>query len=184
MLHISRQFVERWAEEYNKRVYRWTHVEREIREWLATRLEPKYLNKRAFLLTCWWKTGQMPNYVRSNPFRLVMRATHLASEVESNDRLKLRILLLLDGVDVPIASTILHFLQPDRFPLFDAHVRSSLKKAGKWHRSVDDESEDAWLEYVNIMRELAGNLGVGLRELDKALWIYDRLGVNTSPLIS
>ena len=176
MLHISRQFVEQWSEKYDKAIYRWTSVEREVRGWLATRPEPKYLNKRTFLLICWWKTGQMANYVRSNPFRLVMRATHLASEVESNDRLKLRILLLLGGVDVPIASTILHFLQPDRFPIFDMHVRSSLEKAGKWHRSVDDESEDAWLEYVDVMRDLANNLGVGLRELDKALWTYDKWG--------
>ena len=96
--------------------------------------------------------------------------------MENNDRVKLRILRLLRGVDIPIASTILHFLQPLLFPLFDVHVRSSLTKAGKWSRSIDDESEDAWLEYVDIMRDLSCNLGVGLRQLDKALWIYDRLG--------
>jgi len=177
ILKISPGFVEHWAGKYDKRrVFARIHEEGEIRRWLATRGEPKYLNKRTFLMICWWKTGQMPHIVRSNHFTLIHRATRLVSEVENNDRLKLRILRLLRGVDIPIASTILHFLQPLLFPHFDRHVRSSLEKAARWNRSEDDESEDAWLEYVAIMRNLSRELGVGLHQLDKALWTYDKLG--------
>ena len=47
-------------------------------------------------------------------------------------------------------------------------------RLGKWNRSVGDASDNAWLEYVDIMRDLSRRLGVSLRELDKALWAYDK----------
>ena len=72
-------------------------------------------------------------------------------------------------------------MHPDKFPIFDVHVRKSLEKAGKWSRSENDANENAWSEYVDIMRDLSTNLGVSLRELDKALWACDKWGVDALP---
>ena len=177
MLNISHEFVKQWVEEHDKRFEGGTalQIEMEIRDWLAKQPEPKYFDKEHFVKLGRWKTPRQEENYRSNDEDLIKEATRLAHEV-SNERLKLHILKMLTGVGVPVASTFLHFLHPDEFPIFDVHVRSSLKKAGKWERSVGDASDNAWLEYVDIMRGLSRRLGLSLRELDKALWAYDKWG--------
>ncbi len=150
----------------------------EIRQWLAKQPEPKYLDKKHFVKLGWWKARrQMNNYV-ANGETLVKESTRSAYQA-SDARQKLDILTKqkkLNGVGVLVASTILHFLHPDEYPIFDKHVRSSLKKAGGWKKSIDDASPEAWTEYIAIMRILSENLNVSVRELDKALWAYDKWG--------
>ncbi len=177
MLKISKKFVEQWARMYDEKFKHSKElpIEIEIREWLSQQSEPKYLDKDHFVILGWWKTRrQMKNY-QANDETLVKDATRLAYQT-SNMLLKLHILLALKGVGVPVASTILHFMQPDEFPIFDLHVKSSLKKAGKWSRSVDDASSDAWVEYVYIIRDISLKLRIHIRKLDKALWAYDKWG--------
>ena len=181
MLDISREFVEQWATKHDAKLKekeqgrKALQTESEIREWLARQPEPKYFDKEHFVRLGKWKTPRQKENYKSNDESLVKGATHLAYEVP-HERLKLHILKVLKGVGVPVASTFLHFLHPDKFPIFDVRVRSSLNKAGKWNRSVGDASDNAWLEYVDIMRDLSRRLGVSLRELDKALWAYDKWG--------
>jgi len=175
MLEISGEFVYHWAAEYDKHFNesKEAQVEKQLRQWLAQQPEPKYLDKEHFVKLGWWKARrQMENY-KANDRNLVEEATRLAYEA-TNERIKLHILKVLKGVQVPVASTILHFLQPDSFPIFDIHVRKSLKKAGRWDGDVNDASDEAWRDYVVLMRDLSEHLGVSLRELDKALWAYDK----------
>jgi len=177
MLDISREFVKHWVKEHDERFEGGTalQIEKEVREWLTNQPEPKYFDKGHFVKLGKWKTPrQEKNYIR-NDESLIKETSRLAYEA-THEKLKLHILRVLKGVGVPVASTFLHFMHPDNFPIFDVHVRSSLKKAGKWDRSVDDQSADAWSEYIDIMRSLSKNINVTLRELDKALWSYDKWG--------
>ena len=43
-----------------------------------------------------------------------------------------------------------------------------------WKRDKKDATDKAWLDYIKIMRELANKLRVSLRELDKAMFAYDK----------
>ncbi|MFQ5879488.1 MAG: hypothetical protein ACE5IZ_04875, partial [Dehalococcoidia bacterium] len=151
MLDISREFVRRWSAIYDKQ-YRGGSDEKEeniIREWLSHLPEPKYLTKDFFVRLGRWKTKRQTHRYQENDEALVKEATALAYNV-SDEHLKLHVLTVLKGVGVPVASTILHFLEPDNFPIFDVRVRSSLKKAGVWSRDVDDASNEAWHDYVAI----------------------------------
>ena len=105
----------------------------------------------------------------------IIQATRSAYQA-SDALLKLNILKKLKGVDTAVAGTILHYLHPDRFPIFDYHARTTLKKAGIWSRDVNDDSDQAWLEYTKLMNLLASQLAVSLRDLDKALFAYDKYG--------
>ncbi len=180
MLNITREFVKHWAKVYDEKFKgsKELPVEMEIREWLANQPEPKYLDKEHFVKLGWWKTRrQMKNY-KANDETLIKDSTRSAYQA-SDRRQKLDTLTKqkkLKGVGVAVASTILHFLHPNDFPIFDVHVRKSLKKAGEWNRSENDASGDAWLKYVSVMRDFSKKLNVSLRELDKALWAYDKWG--------
>jgi len=179
MLEISAEFVRLGADEYYKKLGKRAENDKKeetaIREWLSQQPEPKRLNKKFFVrLGCWKSTRPKPFY-EANDECLIEEVTRLAYEL-TNDRIKLHILQLLKGVGVPVASTILHFLQPDIFAIFDTRVLESLNKAKKWDKAKDDASDETWLEYTTIMRNLSANLGVTLRDLEKALWAHDTGG--------
>ncbi len=177
MLRISRAFTSRWADEYDNRFQgtRDERVERSLQEWISGLPEPKYLDKEHFVELGRWKTPRQTPAYKANSKNLVIEATRLAYQA-SDELLKLNILKTLRGVNVAVASTILYFLHPDRFPIFDIRARKSLSKAGKWNINVDDASDGAWHAYVVLMRGLSKSLSVSLRELDKALYAYDKWG--------
>lgn len=177
VLKITADFVKCWAKKYDEQYIYGPDAkeERIARQWLDQLGEPKFLDKENFVRIGRWKTKrQTKNYERNDP-KLIEEVTRSAYQ-ESSERRKLDVLMELRGVGAPVASTILYYFYPERFPIFDFHVRKSLKKAGLWERREGDSSPEAWEEYVKIMRDLSKRLGVSLRDLDKALWAYDKLG--------
>jgi hypothetical protein len=136
---------------------------------------PRFLDREHFISAAGWKSPRPKHLYAKNEEQLVLEATRLAYLADS-DRLKLHVLSVLKGVDVAIAATLLHFLLPDQFPIFDIRVRRRLAKAGYWHRPLRDASEESWLGYIELMRRLSAELDVTLRDLDKALFAADRWG--------
>jgi hypothetical protein len=175
VLRLSSAFVRRWSGVYDER-YRGSRDERDeqaIRGWLSARPEPKYLSKPWFVRLCCWKSARQKARYESNPEARVREATGLAYQA-SDELVKVNTLKALSGVNVAVAATILHFLHPDWFPIFDVRARTTLKKAGMWSRNVSGASDGAWVDYVAVMRRLAKRLRVSLRDLDKALFAYDK----------
>jgi len=179
MLVINKEFVLRWSANYDN-IFRGSYDETEekaIRNWLSLQKEPKYLNKEYFVRLGRWKTKRQTTNYKANLESRIIEVTRSAYET-SDELAKLDILDTLRGVGVAVASTILHYLQPDEFPIFDYHARTTLKEAGLWNREIKDASQNAWLDYVKSMRQISHALGVTLRELDKALFAYDKYRKN------
>ena len=151
-------------------------TESELLKWLDSLGDARHLDKAYFVKLCMWKSPRQKRRYKSNAPMLVEKVTRLAYDLDE-EILKLHVLMALEGVGVPVASTILYFLHPDRFPIFDVRARSSLASVGRWTRRKDDQSPAAWLDYVSIMRKLAARHRVSLRLLDKALFTYDKRGV-------
>jgi len=178
-LEITRETVSYWCEQYD-RYGRQDEVEyarllRTTEEQVRHLPGQRYLNRRLFIRIGVWKSRRQKSAYEANDAALVRETTALAFEAK-HPLLKLHILQALRGVSVPVASTLLHFMYPESFPIFDVRARTSLQSAGMWARPVNDASDQAWWDYVQVMRELSGRLGVTLRQLDKALWAYDRYG--------
>ena len=176
VLDISRDFVLHWVNEYNKKYamkQKDADEEKDIKDWLDQQCQPKSLDWDHFVRLGRWKTKRQTSAYKSNDGTLVEEATRLACEA-SNEQLRLHILTVLNGVSVAVAATILHFMYPDKYPIFDIHARATLKKAGLWDRDENDASERAWLYYVGIMKDLSHRLDFSLRDLDKALYAYDK----------
>ena len=174
MLRISRRFIREWAGEYDRRSDPAARAEEQaLKAWLRGQQEPKHLDKGHFVRLASWKAPRQLAAYQSNRAPFVGQATRLAYQA-LDPRLKVHILSGLSGVSVTVAAAILHFFHPRLFPIFDVRARSTLKKAGFWKRRVDDASVDAWEEYAVIMRRLARRFRVSLRDLDKALYAYDR----------
>jgi hypothetical protein len=72
------------------------------------------------------------------------------------------------------ASALLHAADPDRWPLIDWRALESLGTTARAEYSVD-----LWLAYMRACRALAVRHGVDGRTLDRALWMYSKLGGTT-----
>ncbi len=179
MLRINRTFVREWAHEYDRRRRsssrgrREEAEERALKGWLRGQPAIKHLDKGHFVRLARWKTGGRSEPYERNSSSLVRETTRLASRT-LNDRLKVHVLMALDGVNVTVAAAVLHFFNPRLFPIFDIRARKTLSKAGLWRRrDVRDAGLDSWQKYVVVMRRLARRYRVSLRDLDKALYAYD-----------
>ena len=69
-----------------------------------------------------------------------------------------------------VASVVLHFADPGRYPIYDIRVRAGLRRLGVRRRFPPTPA--GWVAYAATLRALAVRYRVSLRTLDKALWRY------------
>jgi hypothetical protein len=97
-----------------------------------------------------------------------------AAFLARSDAMRLGVLLGLRGVGVAVASVVLHFADPTRYPIYDVRVRAALRRIGV--RRPFPPTATGWAAYAAVLREIAARHRVSLRTLDKALW---RLGASS-----
>lgn len=121
-----------------------------------------------FIEVCRWKAKRAERKFEVNTADEIERATGRAlSAPDEADRMEA--LLELMGVGVPIASALLHFAYPDRYPILDVRALEAL---GIKARSVYPVS--LWLDYLDACRDLARRHAGDIRMLDKALWQWSK----------
>jgi len=181
---LSKEFVRKWAAQYDADFpAKYKEGEAQLKAWLQARFREgqPYLDKERFVEIARWKSQRPLRHYKSNDDDLVREVTALAFAARRDD-LRLRLLTLLNGVGVPVASTILHFAFPDKYPIMDVRAVTTLTHLGLWTRRGPVQpgftgfSVEDWQFYTHLMRDHAKELGVTLRELDKALWAFDKWG--------
>lgn len=86
-----------------------------------------------------------------------------------SEKARIESLMILKGVSWPVASVILHFAFPDKYPILDFRAIWSLG----WEQQRQ-YNFDFWQKYVKELKKLAKKYRVSLRKLDKALWEYSK----------
>ncbi len=123
---------------------------------------------REFVDLCLWKSQRAKKRYQSLPKSLVVEATRAALAAR-DDRLRIGVLTLLDGVSWPTASVLLHFGHLDPYPILDVRALESLGVS-----QPSSYTFDFWWAYVSECRWLAGENNVDIRTLDRALWQYSK----------
>jgi hypothetical protein len=127
-----------------------------------------FLTLEELKIVCRWKTARSQSRVAKNTAFDVEAITKVCFSTE-NERLRIGSLLLLEGVQYPTASVILHFFHPDPYPILDVRALEAL---GISKPPVYDFG--FWFQYVAFTRQLAIDNGVDMRTLDKALWQWSK----------
>ena len=127
-----------------------------------------HLTRPEFLKICAWKSVRTKPRCRENSAHRIETLTR-AALATSDESLKIDLLRLLDGVEWPTASTILHFCDARPYPILDYRALWSLGYA-----KPPKYTMEFWLGYLEFTRELAGRLGLPIRTVDKALWQYSK----------
>lgn len=168
MKNFTRQQLLELAKRYSYKV-KDELVEKEIKKWLRNH---KYLDKKRFIRLCLWKTPRQRNNYEKNDDLTIKEVTGFSFSTKS-EKAKIKSLQILEGVSYPVASTILHFAFPNKYPILDFRVIWSLNKLFRF-KKPKNYNFDFWQKYVNKLRKLAKKYKVSLRTLDKALWCYSK----------
>ena len=125
-----------------------------------------HLTRGEFLRLCEWKSARSRPRCRRNGARKIETLTR-AAFATPDEAVKMDLLLLLDGVSWPTASTILHFCDPRPYPVLDVRATWTVGFAKPPRYTMA-----FWLGYVAFTRGLAARVGLSMRVVDKALWQY------------
>lgn len=130
--------------------------------------EQKFATREQFLELAHWKSPRIVPKCAMNDADFVEEVTGKALQ-SKHERFRVESLRLLNGVDWPVASVILHFCHNDNYPILDYRALWSLRV-----HPVPSYNYDLWAEYTRTTRELAAEAGVDMRILDRALWQYSK----------
>ena len=127
-----------------------------------------FLTTEQFLALCHWKSPRTAPRCARNSSDFIKDVTQVALST-ADERLKIEILTLLDGVSWPTASVILHFCDRNPYPILDFRAL--------WSLNVRQPSRYAfpiWQDYTTFVRSLATKSGRTMRVVDRALWQYSK----------
>ena len=168
-MQINKKNIIKYFGKYNKRYEntRGEAVEKEIKRVLKKR---RYLNKNDFIKICLWKSKRPKrHYEGEENDNLTVKEVTRFSFATKSDKARIESLMILKGVSWPVASTILHFAFPNKYPILDFRVLWSLGG-----RVPQTYSFGFWRRYCNRICSISKRLNLPIRTIDKALWEYSK----------
>jgi hypothetical protein len=148
--------------------YEYTKWEETLLDLRAEILNRGWITKGDLRIIARWKAPRSAGYMESNPEEYVREISGFALSAKS-ERARIEVLTLLDGVQWPTASVILHFFHRDPYPIIDFRAL--------WSVSLPVPVQygfDFWWPYVQFCRDLSDRTGLDMRTLDRALWQYSK----------
>lgn len=154
---------------YDKR-YLGTNDEKTEKELKKHFLSKHYLNRQQLIKLCLWKSKRPQKHYKDieNDDLAVKEITKFALSCKS-EVARIKALTMLKGVSWPVASVILHFAYPNKYPILDFRAIWSLA----WPQPKKYDCA-FWSNYIKEIKKIAKNNKVSLRTLDKALWYYSK----------
>lgn len=172
-IEITKEFIKKWSPRYDEPSIGgdepdYKMILTKVQEELTTN---KTLTKETFTNIIKWKSLRAMGKVDWNNFQFYQTAIQYVPEVP--DELKLSLVCGLDGVGLPVGSTILHFMYPDTFPIVDYRVTEVLHDAGllPWYTI----SKKTYRKYKAVIEEFVKQTGCNIRTIDRALFSFHKL---------
>ena len=132
------------------------------------------IDKETFQKLYDWKAARSKKYLEvKNNYKLYESAFKEISDLKDEEKIKFYLKTKerkkLPGILEPIASTILHFLYPDKFPIKDIRTVGTLRDKGLLTGKV------SYNEYRRVIFEIHKDCGAefSLRQIDRALFTYN-----------
>lgn len=167
-MKLLKNNILKYSERYN---YRYSDsddglIEKEMIEWLKTH---RYLTKEKFMQICLWKAPRGKRHYENNDEETIKEVTKFCFSAET-EMARIKPLTILNGVSYPVASTILYFAFPDRYPIIDFRAIWSLG----WKQPSSYAYEYYAKKYCPEIRKIAKQYSLDIRTVDKALWQYSK----------
>jgi len=128
-----------------------------------------FLTQDQLISVARWKAPRIIHYIKSERNSEDVKDITSFSFSVQNERIKIEVLTLLDGVSWPMASAILHWFDKGEYPILDFRALWSVRLNMPTRCTFS-----FWWEYVKFCRAVAQRNSVDMRTLDRALWQYSR----------
>lgn len=170
---MNKQEIIFWRNRYNEEEDRYVSgLEEKLRKKFQ---KNRFITKKDLQEIIKWKfQGQLKGRQLLNLERLTIfnsavieKISKLAFEVNL-DKLRIRLLVVIDGVGPAVASVILTFYDPDNYGVLDFHAWNVIFKNSK---KIFTEKD--CLEYFNELRKISKKLKLPCRDIEKALFKKD-----------
>jgi thermostable 8-oxoguanine DNA glycosylase len=166
---VDKEFILRWEKKYDDK----EHDEKEYREIIKLLKSRGGIPRGLFERIVRWKSARIIGKVNWNNFKKYSET--LNSLTTLDDKEKLKELTDLPGVGIPLASTILHFRWPEKFPIIDKRTTGVLKHFG--YINWKTISEKNYWEFKKTLDNIKKNLQIfSLRQIDRALFAFHKNG--------
>jgi hypothetical protein len=119
---------------------------------------------------CWKTNNRQRHNLNRNSAETVIEATKRALDPATPERERLAVLRNLDGVGAPVASAILHFVDPARWSILDYRILQALGVSKPSYYSLE-----FWESFQQVSGELAADADVDRRTFDKAGFVWSKL---------
>ncbi len=175
--------IRNWTEERDPR---FSNISLEIQQRSSPRIGPFELAN----ITKWLiGTDILKGHVMDNNTSTVKRQTEIAFSQCSNPAERIEELIALKGVSVQVASAVLTVYNPGRFAVIDhrvlrglAAIRPSLTDPANYSRYAGfiqslidyNQNPQTYQFYMDEVRQIANAENLQPREVNMALWAFDR----------
>ena len=162
-LRIPYNKLKYWASRYNYPISEDNLINKK-----STIQKRGYLTKENLEEICKWKSPRSAGNMQSNSEEYINEITSLSFKSQ-DERTRIEVLTVLDGVGWPTASVILHLFHKQKYPLLDFRAL--------W--SINTEVPNTynfifWWEYVQYTRLLSKKYDIDMRSIDRALWQFSK----------
>lgn len=168
-MRVNKKNILKYADTYDQQ-YRCTDGEKvEIKMKLLLRRQG-FLKKKELMEIGEWKSKRPRRHYESkkNDDLTVKEITKFSFKTKS-EKARIKSLLVLKGVSWPVASAILHFAFPEKYPIMDFRVIWSLG----W-RQPSIYNFNFWQKYCKKINTLSRKYKLSIRTVEKALWKYSK----------
>lgn len=163
---IDSSFVAEFAPRYEI-----TGIEQRVLEKDGPKARKKgRMKRKGFLRVGQWKGLAVLNLLEHHAKHDIRFITSVALDDDTPDKFRIDILRTLDGVGVPLASSLLSAVYPERFAIMDARAVGALHAAG--HLDSDNPARIDYLDYISTLMTLADACGCSPVELYRALYAW------------
>jgi len=178
MKKINSAFIEKWEKEYDvSDELKYQDILKKVK----TNLEKiNGISLTIFEMLYKWKTrGRSYNKVIVDRYEDIYNE-NIKISIRLPDDKKIYILDGMPGVRIAVASTILHFIYPNQFPIIDVNTIKALKELG-YYEPIEKieklrDSPEAYNKYrkkiLKIQKSLDGDWT--LHQIDKALFSFGK----------
>jgi serine/threonine protein phosphatase PrpC len=169
---MEKQEILNWCGKHDSQYAPWIQKEREIGNKLR---KTKELTKADLIEIIKWKFEGLEgrkkrelNHVANIHEQVLKNVSNIVFSLDtSQDKYKVKLLCVFDGIGGAVASTILTFFDPENYGVFDIHVWREI--FGKDAKSLDYSPRN-YVKLLSKLREIANRYGLEVRTVEKAFY--------------
>lgn len=155
-------------------VEEWPDTAALIKEFRAVK-ERGWLTKADLVKVCYWKSPRAIHYINSNRPATIKEITALALK-SRNETVKITELTKLNGVSIPMASSLLTLVNPQRYGVMDIRVWELLYGHGivTTNAKASGFKYEEWYQLLDVLRYFSKKLDVTARDVERTLFLIHK----------